>query len=120
MTPTTGGWLARGYGDRQISRRLLRRRRPGSVLTPLSEDGGPDLRPVHSAARAVREHITPGALVILESTTYIPGRPSRSSRPGDSRRPDGGRQRPHRLSPERIDPSEARFAAKNTLKVVVL
>lgn len=40
------------------------------VPTPLSADGGPDLGPVVSAARAIGEHVARGTLVVLESTTY--------------------------------------------------
>ena len=40
------------------------------VPTPLSEDGGPDLRAVESAVDAVARNLRPGTLVVLESTTY--------------------------------------------------
>ena len=40
------------------------------VPTPLSVNGGPDLSHVESSAAAVSQHLRPGHLVILESTTY--------------------------------------------------
>jgi UDP-N-acetyl-D-glucosamine dehydrogenase len=40
------------------------------VPTPLAEEGGPDLAPVRAAAAAIGQHVTPGTLCILESTTY--------------------------------------------------
>ena len=39
------------------------------VPTPLSPDGGPDLAAVRAASRTVAEHLQPGSLVVLESTT---------------------------------------------------
>jgi len=40
------------------------------VPTPLAADGGPDLGAVEGAARTIGEHVRPGTLVVLESTTY--------------------------------------------------
>lgn len=40
-----------------------------SVPTPLRE-GNPDLSFIEAAARTLAEHLTPGACVVLESTTY--------------------------------------------------
>jgi nucleotide sugar dehydrogenase len=88
------------------------------VPTPLSEDGGPDLRAVESAVDAVARNLAPGMLVILESTTY-PGTTDEVVRP---RLEVGGLvagQDFHlAFSPERIDPGNAEFGAKNTPKVV--
>src|SRR5687767_12336841 len=39
------------------------------VPTPLSDDGGPDLRFVEAATQTLAEHLHPGMLVVLESTT---------------------------------------------------
>jgi UDP-N-acetyl-D-glucosamine dehydrogenase len=50
------------------------------VPTPLSEDGGPDLSAVASAARSVGDHLRTGTLVVLESTTY-PGTTEEFLRP---------------------------------------
>ena len=40
------------------------------VPTPLSEDQGPDLTAVKSAAATLIPHLADGDLVVLESTTY--------------------------------------------------
>ena len=40
------------------------------VPTPLAAGGGPDLTAVRAASRTVMETMRPGALVVLESTTY--------------------------------------------------
>ena len=40
------------------------------VPTPLSTNGGPDLAHVEHAATVTSEHLQPGQLVVLESTTY--------------------------------------------------
>lgn len=88
------------------------------VPTPLSEDGGPDLRPVEGAARAIGQHVRPGALVILESTTY-PGTTEEVFAPLVLR--DGmiaGRDLNIAFSPERIDPGNHEFGVQNTPKVV--
>ena len=50
------------------------------VPTPLSEDGGPDLRAVDGATGAVARHLRAGMLVVLESTTY-PGTTDEVVRP---------------------------------------
>ena len=61
---------------------LLRRARTIVICvpTPLSGDGGPDLGFVRLAVGAVAEHLQPGTLVILESTTY-PGTTDEEIRP---------------------------------------
>jgi nucleotide sugar dehydrogenase len=87
------------------------------VPTPLSGDGGPDLRPVENAARTIGQYITKGALVILESTTY-PGTTEEVFAPlvlgKDLRVGDISIA----FSPERIDPGNAEYGVKNTPKVV--
>ena len=40
------------------------------VPTPLSDEGGPDLTAVRAAGRSVATVLSPGDLVVLESTTY--------------------------------------------------
>lgn len=88
------------------------------VPTPLSSDGGPDLRPVESAARAIGLHVRKGALVILESTTY-PGTTEEVFAPLVLA---GGMQVGTDVhvafSPERIDPGNQEFGVRNTPKVV--
>lgn len=88
------------------------------VPTPLSEDGGPDLRPVEAAARAIGQHVRKGTLVILESTTY-PGTTEEVFAPLVLR--DGmvaGKDLHIAFSPERIDPGNLEYGVKNTPKVV--
>jgi nucleotide sugar dehydrogenase len=88
------------------------------VPTPLSADGGPDLGAVEGAARVIGEHITPGTLCILESTTY-PGTTEEVFAPlvcGSSLKV--GEDVNIAFSPERIDPGNETFGVKNTPKVV--
>ena len=89
------------------------------VPTPLSEGDGPDLSAVIAATEAVGRNLRPGMLVVLESTTY-PGttedvvRPLLESLSGLV----AGRDFHLAFSPERIDPGNERFGARNTPKVV--
>ncbi|WP_106817790.1 nucleotide sugar dehydrogenase [Janibacter massiliensis] len=88
------------------------------VPTPLSEDGGPDLRPVESAVATIAENLQPGMLVILESTTY-PGTTDEVVRPVlEKGGLVAGTDFHLAFSPERIDPGNETFGAKNTPKVV--
>lgn len=41
-----------------------------AVPTPVNEDNTPDLRPVEGASRTVGQNITPGTIVVFESTVY--------------------------------------------------
>lgn len=88
------------------------------VPTPLSPEGGPDLGPINAAVRTVAEQLRPGQTVILESTTY-PGTTDEVVRPVLEK--DGlvaGKDFHLAFSPERIDPGNEKFGAKNTPKVV--
>ena len=88
------------------------------VPTPLSADGGPDLRPIESAAGAIGQHVTTGTLVILESTTY-PGTTEEIFAPLVLRdRFALGTEINIAFSPERIDPGNKTYGVKNTPKVV--
>ncbi|MFX0539027.1 nucleotide sugar dehydrogenase [Ornithinimicrobium sp. Y1847] len=88
------------------------------VPTPLAEDGGPDLGAVESAVGMVARHIHPGMLVILESTTY-PGTTDEVVRPAlEAGGLVAGQDFHLVFSPERIDPGNEKFGAKNTPKVV--
>ena len=88
------------------------------VPTPLSEDGGPDLRAVESAVAAVARNLAPGMLVVLESTTY-PGTTDEVVRPAlEAGGLVAGEDFHLAFSPERIDPGNEQFGAKNTPKVV--
>ena len=89
------------------------------VPTPLDEDGTPDLGAVKAATATVSEHLQPGSLVILESTTY-PGttedivRPILEAGSGLAAGTDFWLA----YSPERIDPGNPEWGLRNTPKVV--
>jgi len=88
------------------------------VPTPLSSDGLPDLGPVLGAVGAVVEHLQPGTLVVLESTTY-PGTTDEEIRPLlEASGMVAGQDFHLAFSPERIDPGNPKFGPKNTPKVV--
>lgn len=88
------------------------------VPTPLSEDGGPDLGPINSAVGTIAEHLQPGQTIILESTTY-PGTTDEVVRPAlEAGGLEAGKDFFLAFSPERIDPGNEQFGAKNTPKVV--
>lgn len=88
------------------------------VPTPLSEDGGPDLAAVTAAVSTVARHLHPGMLVVLESTTY-PGTTDEIVRPIlEAGGLTAGRDFHIAFSPERIDPGNEEFGARNTPKVV--
>jgi UDP-N-acetyl-D-glucosamine dehydrogenase len=88
------------------------------VPTPLSEDGGPDLTAVTSATCAVRDHLTRGTLVVLESTTW-PGTTDEVVRPLlEESELKVGEDFHLAFSPERIDPGNPEFGLRNTPKVV--
>jgi UDP-N-acetyl-D-glucosamine dehydrogenase len=86
--------------------------------TPLSRHREPDLRILSGAARSLADHLRPGQLVVLESTTF----------PGTTRdvlRPilEGGGLRAGddfhlAMSPERIDPGRTDFTVRTTPKIV--
>ena len=89
-----------------------------SVPTPMA-DGAPDLSYIESASETLAPHITAGATVILESTTY-PGTTEELSLPILERGSGlkGGADFHLGYSPERIDPGNAKFRLENTPKVV--
>ncbi|GLY14824.1 UDP-N-acetyl-D-glucosamine dehydrogenase [Kineosporia sp. NBRC 101677] len=88
------------------------------VPTPLSEDGGPDLRMVLAATASVAAFVQRDTLVVLESTTY-PGTTDELLRPMLE---EGGLKVGQDLflaySPERIDPGNDRWGFRNTPKVI--
>jgi len=88
------------------------------VPTPLYETGEPDLSFVVSATQMVADNMSPGTLVILESTTY-PGTTEDLVRPMLE---FGGRELDKdfylAFSPERIDPGNKNYGITNTPKIV--
>ncbi|MFD3582184.1 nucleotide sugar dehydrogenase [Streptomyces sp. NPDC058683] len=88
------------------------------VPTPLSEDGGPDLGAVTSAARAVAGRLGRGRLVVLESTTY-PGTTEEVLKPIlEESGLRAGDDFALAFSPERIDPGNTTHGLRETPKVV--
>jgi nucleotide sugar dehydrogenase len=89
-----------------------------SVPTPL-RDGTPDLGCVEGAGRSIAPLLRPGAVVVLESTTY-PGTTEEMLLPileaGSGLRAGKGFRLGY--SPERIDPGNTRWHLENTPKVV--
>jgi UDP-N-acetyl-D-glucosamine dehydrogenase len=88
------------------------------VPTPLTANREPELGPLRDAARALRDVLQAGQLVVLESTTF----------PGTTRghlapvlEESGlavGRDFNLAFSPERVDPGRTDFTMRNTPKVV--
>ena len=88
-----------------------------SVPTPL-RDGVPDLSYVESAVQTLAEVMQPGALVVLESTTY-PGTTEELVRPLlEASGLVAGKDFFLGYSPERIDPGNPHWTFENTPKVV--
>jgi len=89
------------------------------VPTPLDEDGSPDLGAVKAATRTVSEHLQPGSLVVLESTTY-PGTTEDTVRPllESGSGLTAGVDFNLAYSPERIDPGNPEWGLRNTPKIV--
>lgn len=87
------------------------------VPTPLRE-GVPDLSSVQGAAESIAQHLSPGTLVVLESTTY-PGTTEDLILP---KLESTGLKLDEdfwlAFSPERIDPGNPTYHLKNTPKVV--
>jgi nucleotide sugar dehydrogenase len=88
-----------------------------SVPTPLRE-GTPDLSYVEAAGAALARVLRPGALVVLESTTY-PGTTEELLKPIlEESGLRAGEDFSLGYSPERIDPGNPRWSFENTPKVV--
>lgn len=88
------------------------------VPTPLHPRGGPDLRALESAVDWVSANVTPGTLVVLESTVY-PGTTEDVLIPAIEQ--SGlvvGTDVYVAFSPERIDPGNPTYGLRNTPKVV--
>jgi len=88
------------------------------VPTPLSKTRDPDLSLVLEAAQTVGQHLHPGQLVVLESTTY-PGTTREVLLPAlEATELKVGEDFFLAYSPERIDPGNKSFGLLNTPKVV--
>ena len=88
------------------------------VPTPLRKTKDPDLSYVVSAVEMIAEHLHPGMLVVLESTTY-PGTTEEVVQPILERRGlRAGEDFFLAFSPERVDPGNERWHTRNVPKVV--
>jgi UDP-N-acetyl-D-glucosamine dehydrogenase len=88
------------------------------VPTPLRKTKDPDLSYVVSAVEMIADHLRPGMLVILESTTY-PGTTEEVVQPILERRGlRAGEDFFLAFSPERVDPGNEKWNTKNVPKVV--
>jgi UDP-N-acetyl-D-glucosamine dehydrogenase len=88
------------------------------VPTPLRKTRDPDLSYVVLAVDAVRAHLKPGQLIILESTTY-PGTTDEVVQPAlEQGGLKAGKDFYLAFSPERVDPGNATHTTKTIPKVV--
>ncbi|HZA90091.1 MAG TPA: nucleotide sugar dehydrogenase [Solirubrobacterales bacterium] len=88
------------------------------VPTPLSKTRTPDLSHVVSAVESVAENLSPGQLVLLQSTTY-PGTTEEIVLPILERSGlTAGRDFFLGYAPERVDPGNERYTIHNTPKLV--
>jgi UDP-N-acetyl-D-glucosamine dehydrogenase len=88
------------------------------VPTPLAKAQAPDISAIVAAADTIARRLRPGQLIVLESTTY-PGTTEEVVLP---KLAAGGRRAGEdfflAFAPERIDPGNRHFAARNTPKLV--
>jgi UDP-N-acetyl-D-glucosamine dehydrogenase len=89
------------------------------VPTPLTPEGGPDLRFVAAAGSTLGAHLRPDMLIVLQSTCG-PGTTSKQLTPILERSSGlhAGEDFFVVFAPERIDPGNTRFTVKNTPKLV--
>jgi UDP-N-acetyl-D-glucosamine dehydrogenase len=88
------------------------------VPTPYTKTKQPDLTCIYQAAGMLVEHLRPGMLVILESTTY-PGTTQEALQPLlEARGMVCGQDFELAYSPERVDPGNRQFGLRNTPKIV--
>lgn len=88
------------------------------VPTPLRKTKDPDLSHVVAAAQAIKPHLRPGMLVILESTTY-PGTTEEVVQTIlEETGLTAGKDFFLAFSPERVDPGNETWRTKNVPKVV--
>jgi UDP-N-acetyl-D-glucosamine dehydrogenase len=88
------------------------------VPTPLSKARAPDISAIVAATESIAQRLRPGQLVVLESTTY-PGTTDEIVLPRlEASGLRVGQDFFLAFAPERIDPGNRHFAARNTPKVV--
>lgn len=89
-----------------------------TVPTPLTKQREPDMRYVVATCEALRPHVRPGWLVVLESTTYPGTTDELVLEILDSDTYRAGRDYFLAYSPEREDPGNASFDTKTIPKIV--
>jgi UDP-N-acetyl-D-glucosamine dehydrogenase len=88
------------------------------VPTPLRKTKDPDMSYIVSAVEAIAEHLHPGMLIVLESTTY-PGTTEEVVQPLLERSGlKAGKDFFLAFSPERVDPGNGTFTTRNVPKVL--
>ncbi len=88
------------------------------VPTPLNKTKDPDMRFIASATEEIAQHIHPGMVVVLESTTY-PGTTREVVAPRlEAAGAKIGQDLFVAFSPERVDPGNKTWKTKNTPKVI--
>ena len=88
------------------------------VPTPITATKDPDLAPVIAAAEFIRDHIRPGQLIVLQSTTF-PGTTTGSFREIVERSGlAAGRDFDLAYAPERVNPGDPASAAKDVPRLV--
>lgn len=88
------------------------------VPTPLDKDGTPNMKFVVDAINMIADHVSPGSLISLESTTY-PGTTENVLKPAlEGRGYEVGNDIHLAFSPERINPGDPVYGFRNTPKVV--
>ena len=90
-----------------------------AVPTPVNSDTSPDLRPVEGASKVVGQNLTPGTIVVFESTVY-PGVTEDICIPIIERESglQCGKDWKIGYSPERINPGDRVHTLTNTRKIV--
>ena len=88
------------------------------VPTPITRAKDPDLGPVLSAAALIREHLRPGHLVVLQSTTFPGTTTGRSARSSSDRGLEAGSDFDLAFAPERVNPGDPASAAKGVPRLV--
>ncbi len=90
-----------------------------AVPTPITDAKSPDLGPLRAACRAVAPNLTPGAMVIVESTVY-PGVTEEVCGPVLA---EGSGLKLYdeiklAYSPERVNPGDAEHSMENVIKII--
>ncbi|HEY8632920.1 MAG TPA: nucleotide sugar dehydrogenase [Candidatus Limnocylindrales bacterium] len=88
------------------------------VPTPITKSKDPDLGPVLAAASLIREHLRPGQLIVLQSTTF-PGTTNGPFRAELERSGlVAGRDFDLAFAPERVNPGDPASASKGVPRLV--